>query len=529
VLASVVYFEPPPHPRELPARLPSPFTPGEPHALAMRAARELRAELDAGLAARLGLARDGKMFGVLVVRDRGGRIGYLRAFSGMVDRRWEVPGFVGPAFDLDARDAFWLSGEQELIALAARLPELDASISTLRARLDDELDALKRRHREARDARTLARATASADVAAWLDRQSARDGRELTALKVAQKPARLELAALEERRAAIEAARATLSRELLVRIHDTYELANARGERRLLRSVFAPAEPPGGAGDCAAPKLLAHAYREGLEPLALAELWCGARPATGDRVDGAFYPACRGKCAPILAHMLDGLDVDPAPAFGEDAVDPSAPHTLFEDAFMAVVAKPVGLLSVPGRSSRADSVLARLRTRYPDATGPLLPHRLDLDTSGLMVVAKDPRTHGALQRQFAERTIYKRYIALLEGVPATDRGVIDLPLRGDLDDRPRQIVDGVHGKPALTEWELLAPEGGRARVALVPRTGRAHQLRVHAAHPRGIGVPIVGDRIYGRPDRRLMLHADVLAFVHPHTAAPLRFEYAAPF
>ena len=341
------------------------------------------------------------------------------------------------------------------------------------------------------------------------------------------------LRGLEQQRDRVVDERAARSREFLVRIHETYALANARGEVRALRELFAPAEPPGGAGDCAAPKLLAHAYRHGLTPLALAEFWCGAPPPTGDRKDGAFYPACRGKCGPILAHMLGGLGADPHPAFGEDAIDPAEPRTVFEDEWLAVIIKPVGLLSVPGRSSRADSVQARLRVRYPDATGPLLPHRLDLDTSGLMLVAKDLATHGALQRQFSERTIEKRYIAILDGDPRAEGGIVDLPLRVDLDDRPRQIVDRLHGRPALTEWRVIARSdsgtGTRTRVALYPKTGRAHQLRVHAAHPEGIGVPIVGDRLYGRPDARLMLHAEALRFVHPHKMEQLSFEYPAPF
>jgi tRNA pseudouridine32 synthase/23S rRNA pseudouridine746 synthase len=529
VTATVVYFDPQPHPDELPARMPSPFAQGEPHPLARRAAAELRRELDGGLARELGLHRDGKMFGVLVVRDRAGRAGYVRAFSGMVDRRWEVPGFVGPAFDRAARDAFWIAGEQELIELAEQLDPIDAQITQLRAALDGELAALKAKHRAAKQARRIARTTATDEDAARLDRESAREGRELTALKAAQQIARAQLAALVERRAAIDGERTARSRGLLVRIHDTYALMNARGEAIALRALFAPAEPPGGAGDCAAPKLLAHAYRAGLDPIALAELWCGAASPTGDRKDGVFYAACRGKCGPILAHMLGGLGAEPPPTFGEAAVDPAAPETLFEDDFLAIVVKPEGLLSVPARSGRADSVLARLRRRYPAATGPLLPHRLDLDTSGLMLVAKDAATHGALQRQFSERMIAKRYIAILDGEPAETAGVIDLPLRVDLDDRPRQIVDPVHGRPALTEWQVLARSGGRTRVALLPRTGRAHQLRVHAAHPAGIGIPIVGDRLYGRPDGRLMLHAESLAFVHPHTRAPLRFDSAAPF
>jgi tRNA pseudouridine32 synthase/23S rRNA pseudouridine746 synthase len=227
--------------------------------------------------------------------------------------------------------------------------------------------------------------------------------------------------------------------------------------------------------------------------------------------------------------MLVGLDVDPAPVFGSDGIAADEPHTVFEDCYLAIVLKPPGLLSVPGRGELVDSVQSRLRARYPTATGPLVVHRLDLDTSGLLVVAKDLDTYVALQRLFTERAVEKRYVAWLDGNVVAERGTIELPLRVDLEDRPRQIVDAIHGKPAVTEWEVLAREGGRTLVALSPKTGRAHQLRVHAAHPNGLGVPIVGDRLYGRPDSRLMLHAEALGFIHPHTHERLVWRSPAPF
>ena len=539
VAASVTYFDPQPAPDELPARLPSPFVAGTPHRLAVRAADLLRAELDGGLAERLGLARDGKMFGVLVVEDAQQRIGFMRAFSGMAGHEWNVPGFAGPAFDRVARDSFWIDGERELIKLAEHIEYLEegcvpirAKLAALRAQHASDNAVLRTKHAASKAERHAKRVltTEAAELAA-LDRLSYFDTNERTGVEQAQKFFEGEilvgLRGLEQERDRASEQRAAKSRDFLVRIHRTYVLPNGRGKQVPLRELFAPAEPPGGAGDCAAPKLLAEAYRERLRPIALAEFWCGASPPTGDRRDGAFYPACRGKCGPILAHMLDGLDAEPPPTFGEDTIDPAAPWTLFEDAWIAVITKPVGLLSVPGRSSKADSVLARLRLRYPDATGPLLPHRLDLDTSGIMLVAKDSATHGALQRQFSEHTITKRYVAILDGDPRSDAGIVELPLRLDVDDRPRQVVDHAHGKAALTEWRVLARDGGRTRVALYPKTGRAHQLRVHAA--QGIGVPIVGDRLYGRPADRLLLHAEAIDFVHPRTQERLSFEQSAPF
>ncbi|MGE5184893.1 MAG: RluA family pseudouridine synthase [Acidobacteriota bacterium] len=536
----VVYFEPQPAASELPDRFPSPFA-SEPCSVARRAAGELVRELEAGLAARLALDAPGhgKMFGVLVVADRAGRLGYLRAFSGMVSGRWDVPGFAPPVFDAAAREAFWPAGECELAGIDARLAAaIDAAaparaaLAALEADHDAALAALRERHRERRRRRHEARSAGSPGDA--LDRESRADGTERRRFDAEHALARAPLAARADELAAAQRAleheRAARSRYFLHRIHATYALASADGETRSLGELFAPVEPPGGAGDCAAPKLLALAYREGLRPLALAELWWGAPPATGGRHAGVFYPACRGKCGPILAHMLRGLAAEPVPVFGGARIAADEPRTIFEDRWLAVVAKPPGLLSVPGRGGALrDSVLSRLRARYPEATGPLLVHRLDLDASGLLLCAKDAATHAALQRLFALREIDKRYIAWLDGAVAGEAGCIELPLRVDLDDRPRQIVDPVHGKPALTEWRVLAREPARTRVALCPRTGRAHQLRVHAAHPGGLAAPIAGDRLYGRGGERLLLHAEHLAFVHPHTGERVELADPAPF
>jgi tRNA pseudouridine32 synthase/23S rRNA pseudouridine746 synthase len=532
-----------------PARMPSPF--GDAHPLARLAASRLQDELRAGLATRLGLGEDGKMFGVLVVEDREGRLGFLKAFSGMVRGQWFLDGFVPPVFDAGAREAFWPAGEVELAEVGARIANIDQLVAPMRDELaamverhGAELDEIRARHRANRDQRRINRSrissalspllpvpVRSSDLLHAVDQESRRDTAERRVLDArhASERASIEsrLRPLEVERAGLDGERAAKSRGFLARLFATYSLPNARGETKSLQDIFAA--PPGGAGDCAAPKLLAYAYRHALRPIALAEFWAGATPATGGRSDGTFYPACRGKCGPILEHMLAGLHVEPAPVFGGGAVDPREPMTLFEDEWLAIVVKPIGLLSVPGRGGLTDSVQTRLRTRYPSANGPLIVHRLDLDTSGLLLVAKDPDTYAALQRQFAERTIDKRYVAWLDGEPRGERGVVDLPLRVDLDDRPRQIVDNRHGKSAVTEWRVLERAAGRTRVALTPRTGRAHQLRVHAAHPRGIGVPIVGDRLYGRPDGRLMLHAEAIGFVHPHTHEHLVRHSVAPF
>jgi tRNA pseudouridine32 synthase/23S rRNA pseudouridine746 synthase len=537
----------------------------------------------------------GKMFGVLVVAAPDGRIGYLRGFSGMLDGQWQVAGFVPPLFDPVARDAFWPAGQRRLGELDQALRELaaapdcaavHAAHASITARHAAELAALRARHHDrradrhaAREAIRAAAARDSSDPAGHaaltargleatprdllagpaldgatfpsgrdldscgdpraalhaLDQASRGDAAERRRLDAAQRAERAEitarLAVLDGERRHLEDQRATESSALMKRLHDGYLITNARGESRPLRALFAPGEPPSGAGDCAGPKLLGHAYRLGLRPLALAELWWGAPPISGGRRAGQFYPSCRGKCGPFLPFMLEGLSHAAPPVFGADTIAAGEPRVVFEDPWLIVVDKPCGLLAVPGRGDLlGDSVATRLYARYPGAA---VAHRLDLDTSGLLVAAKDPATHVALQRAFARREVDKRYAAWLEGVVARDHGTIELALRVDLDDRPRQIYDPVHGKPAVTEWRVVERTASRTKVALVPRTGRTHQLRVHAAHPLGLGAPIVGDRLYGcapaRASSRLALHAEFLAFTHPHTQQRIEFVRPAPF
>jgi tRNA pseudouridine32 synthase/23S rRNA pseudouridine746 synthase len=228
--------------------------------------------------------------------------------------------------------------------------------------------------------------------------------------------------------------------------------------------------------------------------------------------------------------LLEGVEVAPSRRYRPPARETHALEVLHEDGRVVVVNKPEGLLSVPGTdASVTDSVLARIRTQYPHATGPLLVHRLDVETSGLLLVALDAEAFVALQKQFIARTIDKRYVAVLDGVIPFDHGTIELPLRVDLEQRPRQLVDFVHGKPAVTLYEVLERAGGRTRVHFFPKTGRTHQLRVHAAHAQGLGVPIVGDRLYGRPEKRLALHAERLGFCHPTDARLVVIEAPAPF
>ncbi|WP_317987269.1 pseudouridine synthase [Stigmatella hybrida] len=555
---AVTYFDPQPAPEELPGRLANPFALGPPHPLARRAAEALQARLRGGdLAPGLRLEDldapgRGKMFGVLAVEAPDGRIGYLCGFSGMLDGRWHIEGFAPPLFDVAVRDAFWPAGEAELraldsvhaelvhgaepVALRARLAELTARHEAAAAQLQERHEANRRRRHGARQRLTEGVGEEERQAALHaLGQESRADAAERRRLEAVHQEEREVLAsalrALDARRVELEQHRAERSRQLWQQMAYTYVIPNARGETQPLGALFAPEPPPGGAGDCAAPKLLAQAYRHHLKPLALAEFWWGAPPLTGERHAGLYYPACRSKCGEVLPYMLQGLLTEPAPPPEEAPGKDEALRIIYEDPWLLVVDKPYGLLSVPGRHSpQRDSVLVRLRQRTPEGPEPFIVHPLESDCSGLLLAAKDADTHVALQRQFARKEASKWYAACLEGPVSADHGSVELPLRANPEDRPRHIVDPVRGKRALTEWRAVRREGPRTWVALLPLTGLPHQLRVHAAHPLGLGAPIAGDRLYGgSPGPRLLLHAEVLTVIHPHTGERLHLECPAPF
>ena len=315
------------------------------------------------------------------------------------------------------------------------------------------------------------------------------------------------------------------SRRLQDWLFEQYVVLNGRGERRSIRQIFADRGlvPPGGTGDCAAPKLLQYALTHGLHPLAIGEFWYGASPAREIRRHGAFYPACTGKCGPLLGYMLQGLEVEPNPLESDAHWNLADPVVRYEDAVLIVAEKPAGMLAVPGRPIPGVTPRRSLQDWLADYCGAsvLACHRLDMDTSGLMVFAKTPEAQASLQQQFEHREVTKAYLAHLmagdDTLAVGNRGKITLPIAPDWYDRPRQMVDPEHGKPAVTDYEVLDMRtDGTSLVKLIPFTGRTHQLRVHCAHPAGLGRPIIGDRLYGGARaQRLMLHAAYLSFRHP--------------
>ena len=320
-----------------------------------------------------------------------------------------------------------------------------------------------------------------------------------------------------------------MSQELQLWLFHQYQLLNAHGETKDLvdiwQSYYSRPKllqkfplPPGGTGDCCAPKLLQYAYRHGLKPVSMAEFWWGAPTKEELRQHLNYYPACRGKCKPILTWMLQGLDVDPDPeTLGLQHLEIP---TVYEDNDLLVIDKPSGILSVPGRIEDY-SVETVMRERYPDS---IVAHRLDMGTSGLLIVAKNGEAYRILQQQFIHHEVKKKYLALLEQ-PGQGTGVISLPLRPDPMNRPRQVVDMAHGKRAVTRYEYISDR----LVALWPETGRTHQLRIHCAHPDGLANPIVGDELYGTRDKRLCLHAAEIWFRHPVTGSEMHFETTPNF
>ncbi len=323
-----------------------------------------------------------------------------------------------------------------------------------------------------------------------------------------------------------------MSQDLQVWLFHQYQLLNARGEvkdlvdiwqsyysRPKLRQKFPL--PPGGTGDCCAPKLSQYAYQHHLKPVCMAEFWWGESTKEELRQHLHYYPACRGKCKPILTWMLQGLDVDPNPEL--QGVAHLELNTVYEDNDIVVVDKPSGMLSVPGRIDDY-SVETVMRQRYPDA---MIVHRLDMGTSGLLIVAKSSEAYHPLQEQFIKHQVKKKYVAMLEGRGKKEevRGTVSLPLRPDPMNRPRQMVDMEHGKRAVTDYEFLSDD----LVALYPQTGRTHQLRIHCAHPDGLGRPIVGDELYGTKGDRLMLHASEIWFRHPITGQEMHLASSPPF
>lgn len=488
----------------------------------------------------------GKMFGVLVVQDQQKQLGYLAAFSGKLANSNEHDFFVPPVFDLLSSDGFFVKEEEELNQMNASLEkmlqqeeylQLKKAFSTLQQEANEDLLRQKDKIKLGKQKRTEVRLQLenlapeeASEVQLQLNEESKKESILLKKMnkywRYRLDEVKLKLAVVETEIQSLKKQRSAQSASLQQKIFNHYTFLNAKGEEKSLGAIFGT-NPPAGAGECAAPKLFQYAYLNDFEPVAIAEFWWGSSPPSEVRKHKNFYPSCRSKCEPILGHMLHGLNVEENPLLLNPAQHKEI-EIVYEDNVMAVIFKPAELLSVPGKQI-SDSVVSRVQQKFPTAEGPLVVHRLDMSTSGLMLIAKNSNAYKILQAQFIQRKVYKRYEALLEREIQQERGVIDLPLRVDLDNRPHQLVCYEHGKNALTHWERVEVKDGKTRVYFYPITGRTHQLRVHAAHQLGLNAPIVGDDLYGKKANRLHLHAGLIRFLHPVSKKEMSFIYEADF
>ena len=591
------FFKKPVSHLALPEKFTYPFH-YTPHPLCVLAAEEVKEYIASRKEWQEELA-SGKMFGVLIVQTDNGitnneenQIGYLAAFSGNLDGKNLHPYFVPPVYDLLQPEGFFKIEEEQISAINIRIRELENSSSYLDSKekwkIETEqakavLNQAKAELKMAKEAREIRRQSSpelSEEEQASLIRESQYQKAEYKRLEKEWKK-RLEELETEVRHFDIEIERLKTERKersaaLQRKLFEQFRMLNAQGEVKDLYTIFEQTVqkvPPAGAGECALPKLLQYAYLHQLKPLAMAEFWWGDSPKNEIRHHGYCYPSCKGKCEPILQHMLQGLEVDENPLLNPVHEEEEL-EIVFEDEWLLVVNKPAGMLSVPGKAEDRDSVYHRLKKKYPEATGPMIVHRLDMATSGLLLVAKTKEVHQDLQAQFANRSIKKRYVAVLDGAiikteketkPIAEKAIliakdtvstkktakaertgntgrIELPLCLNPLDRPRQMVSSEHGKEAITEYQIISEseritsesentfnESNRidesersinesrkyTRIVFYPLTGRTHQLRVHAAHPEGLGCPILGDELYGKKADRLYLHAEYIEFRHP--------------
>ena len=541
----------------LPEKFTFPFY-YEPHLLAKIATTEVQSYLENqtdfehnfGLNINNNALAIGKMFGVLVVKNKQDKIGYLTAFSGKLADKSLPEKFVPPVFNMRTSGSFYIKGELEIDEMNTQLGvlkkdkkylELKKIIAENTAIIQTDLSFQRNRMKRAKSDRksqkkkaiTLLNDLEFEELTKKLTQESYNNQffiKELQEYYQAKiEKINLEFKVFEDKIIALKKERKEKSNYLQQTLFSKYAFLNQQKELKSLLTIFNnPAiKPPAGSGECAAPKLLQYAFANNLTPITMAEFWWGSAPNAAVRHHKNYYPACQGRCKPILTHMLAHTEMD-ANLLLENLSEKQDLEIIYEDDALIVVHKPAEFLSVPGKDIK-DSVYTRIKERYPSATGPLIVHRLDMSTSGVLLLTKTKEANKALQSQFINRTIKKRYMALLDGNLSKNSGKITLPLRVDLNDRPKQLVDFTYGKPAETDWKIINKENGKTRVHFYPITGRTHQLRMHAAHKNGLNTPIVGDDLYGKKEKRLHLHAEFIEFLHPTTLKKMSFTVAPKF
>lgn len=553
----------------------------EPHPLCIQACREVQQMLARREDWQEEIAR-GKMFGVLIVENVKTdtdvpKWGYLAAYSGQIGGRSDWEDFVPAVFDYLQPDGYFKTHEAEISRINQSISHLEKDermkeARTLIRQLQEErkrtIAAYQEKMKEAkakRDSRREAGNLSEAEEAQMI-KESQFMKAELRRLKksLSEKTAQeTEFEDYQENILRLKQLRKQLSDALQQWLFSQFRMLNQEGESKDLLEIFRDEAlkeypqaaiatsriaalkmvPPAGSGECCEPKLLQYAYQHGYKSLQMAMFWWGESPKEEIRHHLQFYPACNGKCKPILHWMLPP-SVFESPASAENGIGgQKGPfpkqvemlyeqvETLYEDCELTVIHKPAGLLSVPGKDAAQPSVYVLMRRKYPEATGPLIVHRLDMATSGLMIIAKTEFAYHRLQKAFLNHQIQKKYVAIISGKVIPEKGIISLPLMPDYLDRPRQIVNHTQGKEAITEYEVLEPvDDFHLRIALYPKTGRTHQLRVHCAHQEGLNAPILGDPLYGNEKAaRLHLHAEEITFEHPLTGKKITITRKADF
>ena len=524
-------------PIEMPTRFNNPFY-YDPHPLCQLAAKAVQEYLTSIN------HEEGKMFGVMLVKSPTGELGYLAAFSGLLNGSNHHPYFVPPVYDLLQEEGYFKKEESNISGINQQIKEIENSEAykldcSKLLRLQNELEAYKvESKQQLKQAKTHRDSKRSLEISDEEKQSMIRESQFMKAEFKRRENAYKQQ--IEEAQSLVndwkfkieqlKRERKQRSAALQHWLFTQYKLQNSRGETKTLIDIFEKTNnkiPPGGSAECAGPKLLQYAYLNKYVPLAMAEFWWGKSPVHEIRKAGNYYPACNDKCKPILTFMLDGVEIDENP-LEKDQYNELRLEILFEDDSLVIVHKPEGILSVPGKQQQT-SVYSWAKKQYPHATGPLKVHRLDMDTSGILVIAKTKEVHKLLQEQFASRTVSKKYVAIIQSVDVPESGVISLPLCCDPTDRPRQVVNTEHGKSAITKYEVIEKYSHTTKIAFYPITGRTHQLRVHAAHHQGLNAPIVGDNLYGTKNKRLFLHAERISFVHPQTNQMIVIERKSDF
>ncbi|MEZ9145407.1 pseudouridine synthase [Vibrio sp. 10N.286.52.C3] len=499
----------------------------------------------------------GNLYAVLLVQNPTTQgLGYLSAFSGLqldpalVSQLNNIH-FVPPAFDSKQFQSQNSANLARQLQLSDDIEKLQQShnLDTLLAELEGSkiesakaieafqlaMAANKAQRNELREQanqeKALGNLESAANLLKQLGNQSSQEKRDLKALriewkqKIAERQSQIDLieSELKNRKQDHQA----VSQQLKTQRLSHYRFINQAKQSKNLLELLDGKDALEGSGDCCLPKLLNFAFEHGFKPLALSEFWWGLPPTDIIRQHANLYPVCQSKSFEILEHQLSGIELEDNPLIVNPAVGKSF-NIVYEDDEIVVVNKPEEFLSVPGKFIE-DSVYTRIKARYPDATGPLIIHRLDMSTSGLLILALTAESNKHIQKQFINRTVEKRYTALLDGEITGESGNISLPLRGDITDRPRQLVCHQHGRNAETHWQVVSTHNGKTKVHLYPKTGRTHQLRVHCAHPLGLAVPIRGDDLYGYKRERLHLHAGYLKLIHPTTGEWMEFEVPSEF